>query len=282
MMMFISVFFFGLVATLASATECDELGILIYEDLGCVPEYGNDTECPLRYVCKGLERSPSNCYFRGKSYKDREQVDSSLTNPSCDEGCFCTATDEGSSFICAVLDCPENLGDPVRHGCYRSYSLDHCCSIGQKCPPFDNTEKCEVEGTVYKEGEMFYPSDTCLNCVCGKGFEGKFEAPFCKRRSCGQQLRNSGGKIQASCAPVYGKKFHKKDLCCPDDWICPNETETIEGDAKSEETCKFGEKEIKVGQYFERLNFEDSFGFHHSKIKCECVIPPLMKCTDVA
>jgi hypothetical protein len=47
----------------------------------------------------------------------------------------------------------------------------------------------------------------------------------------------------------------------------------------SEETCKFGEKTFKVGEEFEKSDFIDNYGRKVEKVKCECVIPPLMKCT---
>ncbi|KAJ3654038.1 hypothetical protein Zmor_013252 [Zophobas morio] len=138
-----------------------------------------------------------------------------------------------------------------------------------------NIEKCTVEGKEYKEGQKFYPANTCLDCVCQKGFKGKFEEPFCKRRRCGQQLRRDGRKIQTSCAPFYTKARSGEVLCCPEDWICSDDSEILKGDAKTQEICKFGQKDVKVGQYFEKANFKN-----FEKIKCECVVPPLLKCTD--
>ena len=71
--------------------KCDSLGLLIYEDLGCVPEHGSDDkDCPVKYTCTGLGEPDGNCYFRGKSYRKHELVDNSLTSPSCDIGCFCS------------------------------------------------------------------------------------------------------------------------------------------------------------------------------------------------
>ncbi|XP_044267331.1 uncharacterized protein LOC123013070 [Tribolium madens] len=261
-------------------SSCDIYGILIYEDFGCKAEYDNASKCPSRFSCKGLEPSKSQCYFRGKSYQDREHVNSSLTNPSCDEGCFCNTNENRSSFTCAILDCPEWLGVPVKFGCYRNYSLDHCCSVGEICPPFDEDTKCVVNGKEFKEGDKFYPDNTCFDCVCRKGFNGKFEEPFCRRRWCGQQLRQTGTHIQDSCAPYYRVETEGDHVvCCPDDWICPEGSEVITGDVKSERSCKFGVQVVKVGQTFEKKNFTDKYGRHTDKVKCECVIPPLVKCT---
>lgn len=93
--------------------------------------------------------------------------------------------------------------------------------MGFLSAPFDANAKCIVEGKEYKEGEEFYPLNTCLKCICGKGFQGKLEKPFCQRRMCGQQVQSRGLKIQNSCAAFYHLK-NENVLCCPDDWICRN------------------------------------------------------------
>ncbi|KAJ3656141.1 hypothetical protein Zmor_015239 [Zophobas morio] len=251
--------------------ECNELGILLYEDLGCTPEYNVDQDCPTKYTCKGLEPSTDHCIFRGRSYADKETVNDTFSYGTCRLGCYCTTNDDNPRFQCAVLDCPEWLGGRPREGCYSKYSLGKCCSTGSVCPPFDDTDTCVVEGNEYKVGQKFWPSHTCLECVCQKGFiKGKFEAPFCQSRLCGEQLDRHGPSIQASCAPLYGKHESRGIVCCPKDWICPDGNETINGEIKSEETCKFGNTTVKVGQYFERSN-----------TRCECVIPPLLKCIEV-
>lgn len=41
-----------------------------------------------------------------------------------------------ADFTCAILDCPEFLGVPIRSGCYRTYELGQCCSTGQICSKF--------------------------------------------------------------------------------------------------------------------------------------------------
>lgn len=52
---------------------------------------------------------------------------------------FCSAPAE---FLCAILDCPEWLGVPLKPGCHRKYDLDTCCSAGEICdgapPPIRN------------------------------------------------------------------------------------------------------------------------------------------------
>ncbi|RZC39356.1 uncharacterized protein BDFB_013967 [Asbolus verrucosus] len=252
-----------------TGASCDNLGILLYEDLGCTPQYEESKLCPVKYSCQGLEESDKYCYFRGKAYANQEIVDESLSDPSCDRGCFCDSYGGRSSFVCAVLDCPAWLGVPTTLGCYRKYSLNECCSTGEVCPPFDNVEKCVVDGTEYKEGEHFFPNNTCLICICQKGFNGKLEEPFCRRWNCGVQLKRSGENLKKFCAPWYDNS--RDVLCCPYKWIC-----------LTEETCKFGEKSLKVGQKFEKFSVDDGFGKIVDKVECECIIPPLVTCRDAA
>jgi hypothetical protein len=257
---------------------CDKDGILIYEDFGCTPHYEDGKDCPSKYSCEGLEPSRTNCYFRGKTYQDSEAVDSTLASPSCNAGCHCRVEGNKTGFVCAILDCPEWLGVPVKYRCYRKYSLGECCSVGQICYPLDGIEKCVVYDKEYQEGQRFSIENSCLDCVCQKGFKGKFEEPFCRRRKCGNQLRH-GEKIQSHCAPFYDVDSGSSVICCPDSWICSDGSESGKGKAKSEETCKFGEKIFKVGEEFEKSDFTDNYGRKVEKVKCECVIPPLMKCT---
>ncbi|XP_008193351.1 uncharacterized protein LOC103313009 isoform X2 [Tribolium castaneum] len=263
-------------------SSCDVYGTLIYEDFGCTPEHDNASKCPSRFSCKGLEPSKDQCYFRGRAYQNREEVNTSLLLPSCESSCFCQTNENRARFTCAITECAEELGRPFKKGCYGKYTLDSCCSVGEVCPPFDDDAKCVVDGEEYKEGQEFFPKNTCLQCVCQKGFNGKFEAPFCRRRWCGVQLRSSGVHSQNSCAPFYSLDSNTQQdqvLCCPNGWLCPDGSEVITGEEKSEHSCKFGDKIVKVGQSFERNNFTDSYGRHAEKVKCECVIPPLVKCT---
>lgn len=79
---------------------------------------------------------------------------------------------------------------------------------------------CEVDGTIFREGEKFSPHNTCLQCVCQKGFNGTFDKPFCKRKTCGEQLtKTKAANLENYCAPVYYTK-DENVLCCPDSYIC--------------------------------------------------------------
>lgn len=84
--------------------------------------------------------------------------------------------------------------------------------------PYNNVEKCIIDGKEFKEGERFYPENTCLRCICQKGFKGKLEKPFCERKACDIQLEKSIQNFYQGCAPLYGPKANV--LCCPFGWIC--------------------------------------------------------------
>ncbi|KAJ8972198.1 hypothetical protein NQ317_011586 [Molorchus minor] len=123
-----------MVSPLVSASEqCDELGILLYEDMGCRPIHDKNNTCPSHFDCLGLKKSNNNCYFKGKAYKIGQQVDARLTSPSCNLGCFCEKKDDTSRFKCAILDCPEWFGANPKPDCYRKYSLGSCCAVRQLC-----------------------------------------------------------------------------------------------------------------------------------------------------
>jgi hypothetical protein len=67
------------------------------------------------------------------------------------------------------------------------------------------------------EGQAFLPKNSCMKCICQKGFSDKIEEPFCKPMPCGQQLKN-WKHIQDRCAPLYEKNLDA--LCCPIGWVC--------------------------------------------------------------
>lgn len=84
--------------------------------------------------------------------------------------------------------------------------------------PFDQIGKCEFGGKTYREGDEFWPEDTCLYCVCQKNANGTV-APSCRRQSCGIQLNTENKFVQRKCAPIYtSKKVH----CCPVEYACGN------------------------------------------------------------
>ncbi|XP_050297620.1 uncharacterized protein LOC126736999 [Anthonomus grandis grandis] len=268
-----------IVATVAKAeaTNCDSKGILVYEDIGCKPVFkDNNQQCPYKFDCVFAQpKSPGACLFKGRTYKSGEHIDSNLTYSGCSVGCFCT---EG--FIhCAVLDCPEYFGGLLQ-GCYHSYELGQCCSTGTICEEKEKT--CEVDGEIYKIGQPFYPKDTCLKCVCHEGFiKGQYDEKTCMKQNCNIQVNYPLNTIQ-KCAPAYFKfdETTRNALCCPNEFICPDEEEShevITVEDSSDLKCTYGNKTLQLGQGF--MKKIEKYG-KERKLKCECVLPPLLTCKE--
>ncbi|KAF7273015.1 hypothetical protein GWI33_014241 [Rhynchophorus ferrugineus] len=271
-----------LACNLVAADNCDLFGTLLYEDMGCKPAFDNSVyysqtlgKCPTKFDCLGLKKSSQNCFLKGKTYKLKDMVDSRLTAGLCDLGCSCQSNNDTTKFKCATVDCPEwGVKEPYP-GCYRKYSLDDCCSIREMCAPYENSTTCVYDGKVYKEGENFLPRNSCWRCVCQAGFRGKLEKPFCRRRSCGAQIKHQD-KLQNRCAPLYYKRKYRENepLCCPTSWICSDGNEKIIGRAKTDKMCLFGQRMIRVGQMFEKTVEVP----RNMNVTCECKIPPLLTC----
>ncbi|CAG9856717.1 unnamed protein product [Phyllotreta striolata] len=262
--------------------NCDFHAHLVYEDLGCEAVRAPGSACPVQYKCNFVAKNDT-CTFRGRHVPVGESLTEDETYAACTVGCRCTSTNK---FTCAILDCPEWLGVPVKFGCYRKYEVGQCCSAGQNCPtestpPFE----CKVDGGIHVEGERYYPKDTCLECVCEKGFEGKHVAPFCKKHVCAAQVRHTQDVLN-HCAPYYGGTIASKTaLCCPDEWICPSEDDKVvppnpDVDANSDLTCTFGTKSLKLGERIQ-TSFKRFYDQKTQHAECECKVPPLLICRDV-
>jgi len=265
------------VLAITQANECDKIGTLLYEDLGCIPQIDEATNCPTKYDCGTLARNGDSCKLGGRSYTVGQRIDKELTAP-CNVACFCgELSNEEKQIQCAVVDCFFGPRDPNKKDCYPTYKLGDCCQSGEICPPFDNITKCEVDGTTYMEGQKFWPKGMCMDCVCDKGFDGKFEAPFCKRTMCNAEIRHADD-IKKNCAPVY---FVKADdaLCCPSAYICPSDEDvytTRKDKATHNNVCKYGDKEVNAEQQIERKL--DQWGKVRD-VKCVCDLPPFLTCT---
>ncbi|KAF2890395.1 hypothetical protein ILUMI_15778, partial [Ignelater luminosus] len=123
-------------------------------------------------------------------------------------------------FTCAVVDCPEWL-QQSKPGCYFKHELDKCCTVGEVCGQSNVT--CKVDGKTYRVGEQFSPSNNkCTRCICQNEFAGKYEAPFCKKRSCIEEIDRQK-EINNFCAPTYTSN----NDCCPFSWICPETKDAI-------------------------------------------------------
>jgi len=246
---------------------------LLYDGLNCKPIFASPGDCcPSKYDCSHIEARAAAkeeiCHFRGKKYKSGEAIDDNEILGNCQVGCNCRKKNSGNmGFNCAVLDCPEWLHRKPRPGCHFKYELDKCCGGAEVCAPFATT--CEVAGKTYHEGNTFdAPDKKCTKCVCESGFSGKFEAPFCKKKSCIDEVRRQV-EVNTFCAPT----FITLDDCCPHNWKCPEKEDKIVPAAKpSELKCKYGEQSLNIGDKFERTSGEKG------KLSCECKIPPYMTC----
>lgn len=281
----VTLFLLPMLATIYGLSDnCDKLGVLLYEDIGCLPVKNAEETCPSRYDCN-LNRPKSGCIFKAKNFSPGEDIESDLTYSGCSIGCRC----EDFNFIrCAVLDCPENLGGygPNFENCYYEYELDKCCSIGQKClnETVLEPKQCKVDGAVYNIGARFYPKNTCLSCVCHENFtEGVYDEQTCSRQNCVAQVHFTE-EINRKCAPAYFNFHSDEVLCCPNDFICPDaDLDTIlmvnhEADTNSTLECDYGEEKLKLGEGFKRSI--NKYGKDRD-IQCECVLPPLVTCREI-
>ncbi|XP_072378172.1 uncharacterized protein [Diabrotica undecimpunctata] len=265
-----------LVFSLELDSQCDNHGTLVYEDMNCTPVMKEGQKCPVEFKCD-LEAKNNSCRFRNRDIPVGSDLSNNDTYSACSVGCSCQ---ENHSFECAELDCPENEAPrPMRSDCYLKYKLGECCSVGTMCARKDNPAECKVNGATVMEGEEFYPQNTCLSCVCGKGFAGKYTPEFCQRRSCLVQVHNSD-EIKNNCAPLYD---NDKPLCCPDSWICQGSSASnvtkIAANPKVDQntglTCKFGTDTYKLGEIMEAVFKSNDI---NRRVQCECMLPPFLTC----
>ncbi|XP_018579094.1 uncharacterized protein LOC108917121 [Anoplophora glabripennis] len=269
---------FGVFVSVKAEKSCDSLGTLIYEDMACRPVKKDGRGCAIQYECDDVSQKIDSCFFRGKSYPLYGQLRNELTNEDCGAECTCHNYFGTPSFVCLLIYCVNGQSFDLKPGCYDKYELDKCCPVGMTCPSEDNPlAECHVDGKVYKEGEKFYPKDTCLKCVCGKGWNGRFEHPFCKRSLCSIQF-DGIGQVHSNCAPLY---LNKEVLCCPITWVCPTyKSDHITKinnnvDSNSDLFCVFGSKTLKLGEGFQR---KVSYFLPPRDVQCECIVPPLLTC----
>ncbi|CAH0564350.1 unnamed protein product [Brassicogethes aeneus] len=260
----------------AIASNCDKMGVLLYQDMDCKPIYYGKTACPALYSCQGIKPTKKCCYYRNQCVL--EEPANTTYGPPCSFGCFCLK--DRLEFACPVVDCaPQVYNDtPSAPGCYKASDLNQCCYFKEICPPFSHI-KCKVDGVIYKEGQQFTPKNTCWNCVCQKGWRGVNEAPFCQRRRCGVQLRDQT-EVQQACAPGYLKKDSiGHTLCCPSTWLCPEEGDKILGSSNGDDICTFGNTTLKTGQFINKS--KANYGTKNY-YKCECSLPPLLTCVETS
>ena len=175
------------------------------------------------------------------------------------QGCYCDGNGEDSPQItCAHVDCfqPRQFNWDDCRPAYQDISS--CCFSNFTCgEELQQKATCELEGKTYHEGEKMYPdSDPCTVCHCQAGWDGDLEGEFCKETKC--TILGQEDKILRGCQPVQ-----KDNVCCPFEWVCPEElesnspVETRAGSAiKEEDKCRLPKdvgpcKMIKPMFYFD-------------------------------
>ncbi|KAK4887791.1 hypothetical protein RN001_004062 [Aquatica leii] len=244
---------------------------LIYEDMGCKKiESNSDNNLAVAYNCDHVFED--GCSYKNEKYRVGKPLPQSVALLSCSSSCRC----KQNGFLCSLLRCPE-IGQVTlsNQNCYHIYTLSECCNRGEVCPPFDNIPTCEVDGKKYFRGQIFYPKNTDLHCVCQNDFKGKFVMPFCRNVECGVQLKY-GKELKNRCAPMYEKTEPRN---CPSSWFCHNDDVIVTNNSGNNSLkCFYGEKILKLGEYFERKQ-ANYFDRVDNIIRCECVVPPLLTCS---
>lgn len=73
----------------------------------------------------------------GKEYANGAVIPDEVVYPFCHVGCRCNkggfSIYSGSDITCAILDCPEWLGQRPRPGCEWKYDVKKCCKVGEIC-----------------------------------------------------------------------------------------------------------------------------------------------------
>ncbi|XP_018562550.1 uncharacterized protein LOC108904460 [Anoplophora glabripennis] len=264
----------------ARLLSCDHLGTILYEDLGCKPVFEPGNSCPTQYSCTPFKTYKETCLFRGKRYNINEKVDDSLIMENCFYDCKCVDPVGYDKYKCGIKNCTEWSMSYNSTLCYKQYVPEQCCAVGTICMhQGKQIYECEFEGRRYKEGEIFVPSNSCSKCSCRKGFRGIVEEPFCKRSLCATQVVDYE-ELGNHCAPLYLPLPGQTALCCPNDWVCHSENDTIVSlspnvNKKTNLACNFGPKMVNLGEgVVKNISY---FGMD-MKVTCECVLPPLMTC----
>ncbi|XP_047109238.1 uncharacterized protein LOC124777772 [Schistocerca piceifrons] len=248
-----------------------------YEELGCERSGDSDDCCPTRFDCSPLTSlDKTKCLYNEKPYGHNSILFhgkwGALKSP-CMQICRCYILPEGiwkgeARFSCDDTRCSHLT---VPDGCYPTYSLDQCCSSGQKCASDANLTECAYKGKTYLEGQLIEAANSeCMKCVCQEGYDGTLEGPWCQRRSCDYNFSWTLSVLRG-CAPL----FYEDDKCCADDFHCPSAEDIVvrhseNSTTNEDEQCLCGEHRLNIGD--ERLATDV-----HS-IKCTCEIPPFMTC----
>nr|XP_023029160.1 uncharacterized protein LOC111517297 isoform X1 [Leptinotarsa decemlineata] len=258
---------------------CDELGINMYEDIGCQAVKKNNSICPIKYECN-FSGNDRQCVFKGITYSMADGFAIDFTYEKCNVMCLCLFP--GGKFRCSIKDCPQWKGVFLKPGCYNKYEVNKCCAVSQTCPAFHKEpEGCEVDGVTYRIGEKFRPKLTCLTCICTKNFKSEYSEPDCQRMSCAVEI-NDADKVQQKCAPYY-ETTDDNPICCPLGWICQKVSDDVitlnpEVNNDPDFICEFGKTKLQLS---EGLYTEIKLNGTIKQAKCECIMPPLLTCRNI-
>jgi len=264
-------FFFCFVGSLQGADEfinCDQFGIAYYETLGCKVVRYQKNGCPSEYKCDNLKYYGDKCYYRGNIYNDGDKIDEREGKhlPHCYHDCYCKIVDGEPTIDCEIEGRSEcgnrtEAGQPVL---------------------------CTYHGVRYKiAGEKITQYETCRECFCREGFEGKLEAPFCEYYDPDiytAQIEYQK-EIQKFCAPQYMLDDVMKIPCRPIVMSCSTGDEVITNNVSADlididgvGECKYGNLTLRVGQFIHEGNSDCSEESVSYEKRCECVISPLLTC----
>lgn len=269
--MFLKVFVIVLVGFVASssAVKCPRIPTH-YEELGCTPIQTSAGSCPTSYDCSSFfNRDPTKCYYKNQAINPGTSLGESTLKGLCVPGCNCQIRDGKASFMCSHYDCFN--WSQAKDNCFINNKLDDCCRGEEVCGKTPRAT-CNFKGETHKEGEQFYPKNTCHKCVCTNDFEDNVpvtQNKNCKKVECGLDLHYSD-KLRDGCAPVYGK-----DRCCPYYWHCPSDKDVVvkaNASRQSSETCKFGKLTLNVG---DKINVD-------AEKSCSCLQPPMIECKHLS
>lgn len=245
-----------------------------YTELRCTPIKDEGYDCPNRYECSTLaNRDSRKCHFNGNTYEPGSSLsDGDQQLVPCMPACRCMNYSSPASFNCASNECPEFFAR--RENCVYQYTKGRCCATGPAIcgKKIEELGTCYFEGKLYREGETMFPvKDSCYKCHCKEGFDNSTLVgnPNCYEINCGIELRNTE-RLAVGCIPIY----FGNDRCCPIDWRCPDEKDTVveevphaSQDPKMQ--CKFGKLTLGVG---------DTISSDDSCTTCKCTVPPMAHC----
>lgn len=221
--------FLGLLVVLQcsvlSRAECDitkcEIPKHYREVAGCEPaKYAEGDEekcCPIEYNCEAVSKQDkTKCHYKGKVYNDGEILEND-DMPNCRRGCFCREGD----FVCAHVECPEQVFNRPAPHCVIQSSRTKCCSESILCEEekIEKLSTCYMDSKLYRQGEKMYPKDErCFTCICDEKWDNSTaitKNPACEEVDCAIDI-SFQSDLRMGCVPIY----YGEPTCCPIDRKC--------------------------------------------------------------